>query len=282
MRRNPSGVAVEVGVPRVPRGDPQRLLLAAAGDPQRDAAVLQRQWPADRPVDLVVLAVECGRARRPELVHDLHALVEHADAVARSGEPVAVGAPLVLVPARPDAHLGPPAGDHVHRRRDLRQVGGIAVPHAGAHLPEPHPAGGGGEPGHQRPRLVRRLLRGHRHGVEVVEDPDRLERPVLGRLRDAEHGRPVVRGVDACQIQPPALRHEESKSHTHHPKEGRRTVRTPWHVRAAAPWRARRPCGGLLREQLPTEGRRGGTVGLPRRMKSREMPGKHHQRLVAA
>ena len=57
-----SGVAVEVRVLGVLRGDAQGLLLAAAGDPERDAAGLQRQRAADRPVDLVVLAVQRGRA----------------------------------------------------------------------------------------------------------------------------------------------------------------------------------------------------------------------------
>ena len=77
--------AVEVGVLGVLGGDPQGLLLPAARDPQRDAAVLERQRLADRAADLVVLAVEGGRAGRPELAHDLDALVQHADAVARPG-----------------------------------------------------------------------------------------------------------------------------------------------------------------------------------------------------
>ena len=46
--------AREVRVRGVLRRDLERHLLAAAGDPERDAAVLQRQRPHDRAVDLVV------------------------------------------------------------------------------------------------------------------------------------------------------------------------------------------------------------------------------------
>ena len=105
----------------------QRHLLAAAGDPQRDAALLQRQRPHDRAVDLVVLAVERRRAGRPGLVHDLDALAQHPEAVRDVGEAVAVGAPLVLVPAAADAHLGAAAGDEVDGRGDLGEVGRVAV-----------------------------------------------------------------------------------------------------------------------------------------------------------
>jgi hypothetical protein len=63
--REDVGLAVEVGVLRVLRGDAEGLLLAAAGDPQRDAAVLKRQRPADGTVDLIVLAVEGRGPRRP-------------------------------------------------------------------------------------------------------------------------------------------------------------------------------------------------------------------------
>src|SRR5690606_10757318 len=117
------GRAVEVRVLGVLRRDAQRLLLAAARDPQRDArhgalAVhddpLQGLRVAERAVHLVAPALE--RARRPgapHARHDLHALVERAQALARAGEPVPVGAPLVLVPARADAHLQAAARDVV-------------------------------------------------------------------------------------------------------------------------------------------------------------------------
>src|ERR1700691_3473256 len=121
------GRAVEVRVIGVLGGGPQRLLLAPAGDPQRDAAFVDRQRLADGAVHLVVLALQGGRALGPQLPHDLDALVEHGQALAGRREAVAVRAPLVLVPARADAHVGPAAGDHVDRRGDLGQVGRVPV-----------------------------------------------------------------------------------------------------------------------------------------------------------
>ena len=166
--------AGEVRVPRVLRRDPQRHLLAAAGDPDRDAARLQRLRLHDGAVDLVVLTVEGGGARRPRLVHDLHALAEPREPLGHRREAVPVGAPLLLVPSAADAHLDASARDHVDRRGDLREVGGVAVAHARAHLAEAHARGGRRVRRHQRPRLVGRLGRTrHGHRVEVVVDPDR-------------------------------------------------------------------------------------------------------------
>ena len=205
--------AVEVRVLRVLRRDLQRHLLAAAGDPERDAAGLQRERAADRAVDLVVLAVEGRGAGGPGLAHDLDALVEPPEPLAGAGEAVAVGPPLVLVPAAADAHLDAAARDDVDGGGDLGEVGRVAVAHAGAHLAEAHPLGGGGEGGHQRPRLVGRLLGGHRHGVEVVVDPDRLPRPGIGVLGEGVHRAPLLGRIDADEVMTPALGNEESEAH---------------------------------------------------------------------
>jgi hypothetical protein len=75
-----------------------------------------------------VLTGERGDAVAPGLNHDLDPLGEHGEPVAGRREAVAVGVPLVLVPAGADAHLGPPAGDDVDRRGDLREVGGLRYP----------------------------------------------------------------------------------------------------------------------------------------------------------
>src|SRR5699024_10403031 len=115
-------------------------LLAAARDPQRRAARLEGERSELGTLDVVVRALEGRDSVGPQLLEDLHALVEHREALARTGEPVAVGAPLVLVPAGTDTHLDPAARDDVGRRRDLREVGGVAVRHARAHLTESHPA----------------------------------------------------------------------------------------------------------------------------------------------
>ena len=205
--------AREVRVRRVLRGDLERHLLAAAGDPQRDAALLQRQRPDDRAVDLVVGAVERRRAGRPRLVHDLDALAQAPQAILDRREAVPVGAPLVLVPAAADAHLGASARDQVDGRGDLREVRRVAVAHRGAHLPEADAAGRRREGRHERPRLVRGLFGGQRDGVEVVVDPQRFPGSGIRLLSERVHRRPLLRGVDADQIESPALGDEGSESH---------------------------------------------------------------------
>src|SRR5690606_11974137 len=134
------GAAVEVGVRRVPRRDLERHLLAAARDPDRDAALLQRERAHDRAVHRRELAVERRGARRPRLAEDLDRLTEPAQALRGLREPVAVGAPLVLVPSGADPHLGAAARDDVDGRGDLGEVRRVAVTRARAHLAEPDPA----------------------------------------------------------------------------------------------------------------------------------------------
>src|SRR5665647_1504383 len=205
---------VDVGVVTHPGHDPQGLLLPAAGDPQRDVRLLQRLGVHPGAVHLEVRPVQGGLAGLPGLLHDLHALVQGADPHPGAGEAVAVGPPLVLVPAGADAHLDPAAADDVDGRGDLREVRGVAVGHAGAHLTEPDPRRRRREGGHQGPGLVRRLVGRLGHGVEVVVDPDRLEGCARVRPRDQPvHGGPLVSRVDADQVHPPALRNEESEAH---------------------------------------------------------------------
>ena len=142
----------------------------------------------------------------------------------RSGggrEAVAVGPPLVLVPARADAHLDAAAGDDVAGGGHLREVGGVAVAHARAHLAQPHPLGDRAERGHQRPRLVRGLVGGRGHGVEVVVDPDRLPRARVGVLGEPLHHPPLVGGLDPDEVVPPALGNEQSEAHASDPKRRR-------------------------------------------------------------
>ena len=211
--------AREVRVPRVLRRDPQRHLLAAARDPDRDPALLQRLGLQDRAVDPIVLPVEGRGARRPGLVHDLHALAEPREPLGHGRETVPVGAPLLLVPAAADAHLDASTRDHVDRRGDLREIGRVAVAHARAHLAEAYARGARGVRRHQRPSLVGRLgPTRHGHRVEVVVHPDRVPRAGVGPLRDAAHRLPVLCRVDADQVVTPALGNEHSESHGCQPK----------------------------------------------------------------
>ena len=66
----------------------------------------------------------------------------------------------------------------------------------------------------QAPRLVHRLAVGLGHRVEVVVDPDRLVGVALVGVRgQAAHHLPVVAGLDAGEVLPPALGDEESEAH---------------------------------------------------------------------
>ena len=196
------------------RRDLQRHLLAAAGDPQRRAAVLQRLRRDDGTVDVIVLAVERDSSVAPGVAHDLDALVEPAQPDACRREAVPVGLPLVLVPAAADTHLDPPAGDDVGGGGHLRQIDRVAIAHRRAHLAELDARRGGGVGRHQRPRLVGGLVRRHRHGVEVVVHPQRVPRAVVGVGGQLTHHRPVFFGGNVNEIESPALRDEESKAHT--------------------------------------------------------------------
>jgi len=248
---NSSAVAAEVRVLPVLRGDAQGHLLAASGDPERDALLLHRQRSHDRALDLEVAAIEGRRALRPGLPHDLHALIEHAQPVADLGEAVAVGVPLVLVPAAADAHLDAAARHVVDRGCDLREVRGVAVAHARAHLAEAHALGDGAEGRHEGPGLVRRLVARHGDGVEVVVDPDRLPRPAIGVLREALHHRPLLGRVDVDEVVAPALGDEESESHGPHAtpavhpfgQRARRASRGRPSLRRPRASRARHPAG---------------------------------------
>ena len=202
----------EVGVGGVLGRDPQGELLSAPGDPERGMGVLQRLGAADGAIDHVVAAFEPSLVFGPHQLHDLDRLGELADPHCGPGELVAVGLVFALVPAGADPHLQPASRDHVDRSRHLGQVGRGAVGVAGAHLPEADGVGGRGQRRHQRPGLVGGLLGGLGNGVEMVVDPGRLIAGGLDRGGDGGHGRPVVGGLDADQVETPALRDEGSES----------------------------------------------------------------------
>src|SRR5690606_37663096 len=69
------------------------------------------------------------------------------------------------------------------------------------------------------PRLVGGLLSGHGDGMEVIEDPNRLPRVTsVDPLGEAKHGRPVLLGLDANQIETPALGDEDTEAHESNPR----------------------------------------------------------------
>jgi hypothetical protein len=57
------------------------------------------------------------------------------------------------------------------------------------------------------------LVGRHRHGVEMVVDPQRIPRTAVGVRREIAHHRPVLLDGNVDEIQPPTLRNEKSEAH---------------------------------------------------------------------
>ena len=86
-------------------------------------------------------------------------------------EAVAVGAPLVFLPAGADPELEAAAADDVDRRRQLRGERRVPEPGADDHVTEPHPARRHRQGRQRRERLEGDLVGRLRDGVEVIERP---------------------------------------------------------------------------------------------------------------
>src|SRR5579862_2572495 len=94
------GVAASIaGVP-IFRHQPERHLLATATNPQRRMGLLHTFGFVDWFVDGVIVARERRIVFRPHLDDDLTRFTEGAHAVACLREAIAIGAPLMLIPAR--------------------------------------------------------------------------------------------------------------------------------------------------------------------------------------
>ena len=98
-----------------------------------------------------------------------------------------------------DAHLG---GER-----------GVPEPGADDHVAEPDALGRHRQGGQDRERLERDLLGRPRHGVEVIEHPQRLEPELLGLLRQLDGARPGVGRVPAVVLALPALRRHQPDLH---------------------------------------------------------------------
>ena len=99
-------------------------------------------------------------------------------------EAVAVGAPLVLLPAGADPQLHPPAADDVHGPDHLGRQRRVAERGADHDLAEAHALGQCGQRGQVVNDSKVSSSVGPGSVVEVVEDPDRLEPEPLGLLGD--------------------------------------------------------------------------------------------------
>src|SRR5215210_2493152 len=120
---------------------PQRDLLAAAPDPERWVGLLHALRLVYGPVYRVELALEDRLVLGPHAVNYLASLPEHPHPHRYLGEAVAVGAPLVLVPAGAEPEEEPPIAHHVDRRGHLGQERRVAVAVAGDHLADLHSFG---------------------------------------------------------------------------------------------------------------------------------------------
>src|SRR5215212_3975667 len=105
---------------------------------------------------------------------------------------------------------------NVYCRGDLGIQRGVTVAVAADHLPDLDVLGIAGEGGGNRPALEAGLKFWRGHGVEMVEDPDRIPPSLIGNTCDPRHGLVLLDGiVDLRQVHPPTLRHEYSESDWH-------------------------------------------------------------------
>src|SRR5215210_210168 len=171
----------------------------------------------------IELALENRLVLGPHAMDYLAGLPEHPHPFWYLGEAVAVGAPLVLVPASAQAEEEPSVAHHVYRRGDLSQKRRVAVAVAGDHLPYLYSLGIAAEAGGGRPALEDRVHRRLRNGVEVVVDPDRVvPAALLGDLRHPGHRLVLLDGIFYLdKIHPPTLwnEHTELNRHTKPPGE---------------------------------------------------------------
>src|SRR5215207_3131095 len=198
------------------RYQPERDPLAAAPDPERWMRLLDALWLVDRPVDRIVLALKLREVLRPHPVDDLARFTEHAHPVAQLGEAIAVSPPLMLVPARPEARIQPAMASNVYRRGDLGVQRRVTVAVTANHLPDLDVLRIACEGGGDRPALEAGLELWHGHGVEVVEDPDRVPPSLIRHACDPRHRLVLLdRVLDLGQVHPPSLWYEDSESDWH-------------------------------------------------------------------
>ena len=102
---------------------------------------LDRARSVDRPIQAVVATLERWLVFAPHVMDDLARFAKHGHALARLGEPQAVGVPLVGVPPGAKADDQPSMAECVDGRRHLGQDRRIAVAKTRHHLADLHAAG---------------------------------------------------------------------------------------------------------------------------------------------
>ena len=133
--------------------------------------------------DLIVLTLVAGGGVAPHPADELDGLAELCDAHAGGRERPAVGAVLLLVPARPDAQDDAPARQRLGGRRHLGEVRGIAEAVAQHLVAAELVRIAGQRVGEERPALRDRM----RRVLDVIREPERVER-VRGLVQVREGG----------------------------------------------------------------------------------------------
>jgi hypothetical protein len=127
--------------------------VALAADPDGRVRPLERRRVADGAVDGIVPALEARARLRPHPPDDLDPFRELVDPLPDARERDAVGAVLVLEPARPQTEIEPAAADDVQGGRHLGQDRRGAVRVAEHARAEAQTARVAGQRGERRPAL---------------------------------------------------------------------------------------------------------------------------------
>ena len=209
---------VEVQLVRVARGQSPGHLGPVAADHDRHARALDRLGHVDGVAHVRALTLE----RRVIVAVAVEHRGDDAEIVGEAGQPllrirevVAVRAPLVALPAGPDAELHPTGGDRIHRRDHLGGQRRIAERRADDDVAEPHPLGDRGQRGQRRERFERDLVGRPRRRREVIEQPDRLESEPFGLARHVGRPPPRVERLPAVVFPGPALGDDRPDPHAH-------------------------------------------------------------------
>jgi hypothetical protein len=151
------------------------------------------------------------RAEHPR--DDLEVIGQDRQAFGRVGEAVAVGAPLVFLPARADAELESAAGDDVEGRDHLRRQACGPVRRGQDEMPEPDPLGRRRDRGQFDERLEDRRIFRRWVDLEVVVGPQRFEAERLSLPGHVHGACPGRRPVQPDVLPVASLRERDADLH---------------------------------------------------------------------
>jgi hypothetical protein len=207
---------VDVELVGVPRGEAPRHVGPVAADHDRDARLLDGLGDVPGVLHEGVVALErrvlmlvTGEHR----LDDAQIVAQPCEPLGGVGEAVAVGLPLVALPAGADPQLHPAAADRVHRRDHLGRQRRVPERGADHDVAEPDTLGQGRQRRQRRERLERDLVSRARDRVEVVEEPDRLHAESLRIPGDGDGPLPRLERVPAVVFAGPSLGHDDAELH---------------------------------------------------------------------